>query len=82
VLWQESGYFDVSSDTKPLLHLWSLGVEEQFYFFWPAVLYVAWKRRWNMLATTLVLLAASFVLNLVFIGIKPVATFYLPVTRT
>ena len=30
-LWQEAGYFDVLSDKKPLLHLWSLGIEEQFY---------------------------------------------------
>ena len=33
VLWSESGYFDNSSDTKPLLHLWSLAIEEQFYIF-------------------------------------------------
>lgn len=36
--WTEAGYFDVSSSLKPLLHFWSLGVEEQFYFFWPALL--------------------------------------------
>jgi peptidoglycan/LPS O-acetylase OafA/YrhL len=35
LLWQESGYFDSNALTKPLLHLWSLGVEEQFYIFWP-----------------------------------------------
>ena len=34
LLWQESGYFDVVSENKPLLHLWSLGVEEQFYIAW------------------------------------------------
>jgi peptidoglycan/LPS O-acetylase OafA/YrhL len=34
-LWNESGYFDNIADTKPLLHLWSLGIEEQFYIFWP-----------------------------------------------
>jgi len=33
--WRESDYFDVSSSIKPLLHTWSLGVEEQFYLFWP-----------------------------------------------
>lgn len=37
LLWNESGYFDVSSETKPLLHLWSLGVEEQFYALVPVV---------------------------------------------
>lgn len=36
---RESGYFDVSSITKPLLHLWSLGVEEQFYIVWPMLLF-------------------------------------------
>lgn len=38
-LWKESGYFDNSSDTKPLLHIWSLGIEEQFYFVWPLLLW-------------------------------------------
>lgn len=37
-LWQESGYFDTQAITKPLLHTWSLSVEEQFYLFWPAAL--------------------------------------------
>ena len=36
--WRESGYFDVDSIYKPLLHLWSLGVEEQFYLIWPLIL--------------------------------------------
>ncbi len=36
--WSESGYFDVGSGLKPLLHTWSLSVEEQFYFIWPALL--------------------------------------------
>ncbi|WP_089729515.1 acyltransferase family protein [Candidatus Thiosymbion oneisti] len=37
-LWSESGYFDLESSVKPLLHTWSLSVEEQFYLFWPIVL--------------------------------------------
>jgi peptidoglycan/LPS O-acetylase OafA/YrhL len=36
VLWGEAGYFDTAAEAKPLLHLWSLAVEEQFYIFWPA----------------------------------------------
>ena len=35
LLWGESGYFDDAAEAKPLLHLWSLGIEEQFYIFWP-----------------------------------------------
>ena len=41
LLWSESGYFDAATDAKPLLHLWSLGIEEQFYIVWPLMLYVA-----------------------------------------
>jgi peptidoglycan/LPS O-acetylase OafA/YrhL len=37
-LWKEAGYFDTSSDLKPLLHLWSLAIEEQFYIIWPLLL--------------------------------------------
>ena len=45
VLWDESGYFDTSAEIKPFLHLWSLGIEEQFYILWPLVLWLAWKKR-------------------------------------
>ena len=53
MFWQESGYFDVAAMTKPLLHTWSLAVEEQFYFIWPAVLLLLARGRailwWPML---------------------------------
>jgi len=39
ILWHESGYFDNAAETKPLLHLWSLGIEEQFYIVWPVVVW-------------------------------------------
>jgi peptidoglycan/LPS O-acetylase OafA/YrhL len=38
LLWQDSGYFDATAEARPLLHLWSLGVEEQFYIAWPILL--------------------------------------------
>jgi peptidoglycan/LPS O-acetylase OafA/YrhL len=41
VLWRESGYFDAAIETKPLAHLWSLGIEEQFYIAWPLLLWWA-----------------------------------------
>lgn len=44
VLWSEVGYFDKAAATKPLLHLWSLGIEEQFYLVWPLLLWIG--RRW------------------------------------
>ncbi|MET0676037.1 MAG: acyltransferase family protein [Bradyrhizobium sp.] len=77
----QSGYFDVESAKKPLLHLWSLGIEEQFYLFWPLLLMLAVRLRINFLATTAVLGAASFLLNIALIGSHPVAAFYLPFTR-
>ena len=49
LLWFESGYFDKTAEAKPLLHLWSLGIEEQFYIVWPLLLWLAWKKRFNFL---------------------------------
>jgi peptidoglycan/LPS O-acetylase OafA/YrhL len=40
-----NGYFDDDSETSPFLHLWSLAVEEQFYLFWPLILFLAWKKK-------------------------------------
>jgi peptidoglycan/LPS O-acetylase OafA/YrhL len=77
----QSGYFDVESARKPLLHLWSLGIEEQFYLFWPLLLMLAARLRLSILAVALAIGLASFVLNVALIGSNPVATFYLPFTR-
>ncbi|WP_374260325.1 acyltransferase family protein [Zoogloea sp.] len=43
VFWRESGYFDTSAELKPLLHTWSLAVEEQYYLFFPLLLMAAWR---------------------------------------
>ena len=43
LFWLESGYFDLSSEEKPLLHTWSLAVEEQYYLFFPVFLFLIWK---------------------------------------
>src|SRR5258706_3434444 len=77
----QSGYFDVESAKKPLLHLWSLGIEEQFYLAWPLLLMLAARLRLNLLAAAFVLGIGSFLLNVALIGSDPVATFYLPFTR-
>lgn len=78
---RESGYFDSAAETKPLMHLWSLAVEEQFYIFWPAVLWLSWKKRFNLLSITVLVALISFGLNLGQIRSNPSAAFYLPQTR-
>lgn len=90
LLWQESGYFDAAAETKPLLHLWSLGIEEQFYILWPCVFWLAWRLRQHLklrleqhatLWATLALLIGSFVLNVALYRSHAVADFYAPFTR-
>ncbi|MEQ1578839.1 MAG: acyltransferase family protein [Hyphomicrobium sp.] len=81
VLWTESGYFNVQSELTPLLHLWSLGIEEQFYLVWPLFLYFAVKKNLSMPFWFLAMFAASFSINVFRVESDPVGTFYLPHTR-
>ena len=81
IFWRQSGYFDIAADKKPLLHLWSLAVEEQFYIFWPLLLWIFWRLRANLLFITVGLAVASFCLNLYKIDPDPVGDFYSPQTR-
>jgi peptidoglycan/LPS O-acetylase OafA/YrhL len=77
-----AGYFDVSSDLKPLLHTWSLGVEEQFYLFFPPILLLL--SRWGRTALSLGLLAlgvASLWLAQVGTQTFPSSTFFFMPTR-
>jgi peptidoglycan/LPS O-acetylase OafA/YrhL len=81
VLWQETGYFDVSAETKPLLHLWSLGVEEQFYLFWPLVVWVWRSSKRAFTVVTWVLFSGSLVFFLKESGADAALVFYSPLTR-
>jgi peptidoglycan/LPS O-acetylase OafA/YrhL len=81
LFWNESGYFDYLAETKPLLHLWSLGIEEQFYIAWPLMLWFAWKQRLNLLSITIVVVLISFALNINKVSSDAVAAFYSPQTR-
>jgi peptidoglycan/LPS O-acetylase OafA/YrhL len=79
--WSESGYFESGSKLKPLLHLWSLGIEEQYYIFWPLIVLFAWKRKINLFKVCLVLFALSFVVNIATAKGNVVAAFYSPLSR-
>ena len=81
VLWNESGYFDNAADTKPLIHLWSLAVEEQFFIVWPLLLWFGYKRKINFLSIAIVVGLISFYLNIKYVKIDDVADFYSPQTR-
>jgi peptidoglycan/LPS O-acetylase OafA/YrhL len=79
--WSEAGYFDNAAETKPLLHLWSLAIEEQFYIFWPVLLGLAWKRKWRVLTVLGTVAAMSFLLNVTTIHSHRTAAFYSPLSR-
>ena len=83
VLWWQSGYFAQDATRRPLLHLWSLGVEEQYYLFFPliCVLFYRAKKRWNLPAVFLAIATISMVINVVFVHKYVDATFYLPFSR-
>ena len=80
LLWSEAGYFDVTSHTKPLLHLWSLGIEEQFYLLWPVMLLLLGRAKWLIFAL-LALSVVSFVYSAYTVDTAPTAAFYSPLSR-
>lgn len=81
ILWGESGYFDQQAASKPLLHLWSLGIEEQFYLLWPIVLWIAYRFKKSFSLIIVILGAASFLLNAYLVNVDLVADFYSPFAR-
>ncbi|HYE85059.1 MAG TPA: acyltransferase family protein [Vicinamibacterales bacterium] len=82
VLWSESGYFDTDAELKPLLHLWSLGVEEQFYLIWPLWIWCCWRWFRRRFAAIAAIVAISFAINVWTVNRGDVsAAFFLPHTR-
>lgn len=79
---KKTGYFENAAAVKPLLHLWSLAVEEQFYIVWPAVIWVCWKRNVSLIKVILSLLIISFAINIFEVGSGKAAYFYLPQSRS
>ncbi|MGO9427283.1 acyltransferase family protein [Rhodoblastus sp.] len=84
-LYRQSGsaaaYFDWKSRLLPLLHLWSLSIEEQFYLVWPALLLALFKLRRLLTPATLLIFLASLAYCIVLTDINSTAAFYLLSTR-
>lgn len=83
MLWSEAGYdyFNTASESKPLLHLWSLAIEEQFYIVWPLLLVALWKRRWNFMGIACGIALVSFAFNVLSFPEHAQAAFYSPLSR-
>jgi len=86
--YSEAGYFAAGPENRPLFHLWSLSVEEQFYFLWPSLLVIIWKlfakfkdRKLVFLLAAILFMSFSFFCNLLWIKIAPDWVFYMPFTR-
>ena len=82
VQWTQNGYFEAAASTQPLLHLWSLGVEEQFYLLFPLLVPVLWRggeRRLRRGLWTLVVI--SLVVAATLVVTAPAAGFYLLPSR-
>lgn len=81
IFWYESGYFDALAETKPLLHIWSLGVEEQFYILFPLLLVISWQFGFRSWVMPFIVALLSFSLNILTVSNHPDAAFYLLHTR-
>ncbi|ECM4407769.1 acyltransferase [Salmonella enterica subsp. enterica serovar Give] len=83
-LWSESGYFDSQSYLKPLLHLWSLGIEEQFYILWPVVILLCFKSKYskrNILLSCAAIFIVSYTISVSTMAYEGGANYYSPASR-
>lgn len=81
LFWRESGYFDSAAEHKPLLHLWSLGVEEQFYLVWPIMAWIFSRNIYTTTISMLTILLISLYENIHITNMDAITGFYSPITR-
>jgi peptidoglycan/LPS O-acetylase OafA/YrhL len=82
LFFRESGYFDAAAEEKPLLHTWSLAVEEQYYVLFPIFLFLAWRYGKNRVFWMIIVMASvSLLLSEWGWRNKATANFYLAPTR-
>jgi peptidoglycan/LPS O-acetylase OafA/YrhL len=82
LFWRESGYFDTAAELKPLLHTWSLAVEEQYYVIFPLTLMLLWRlnKRWILISLAIIFFASLAIAQWASLA-RPTAAFYLLHTR-
>jgi peptidoglycan/LPS O-acetylase OafA/YrhL len=78
---RDAGYFGPAASELPLLHLWSLGIEEQYYLIWPLLVVLSWRWRRGPLLLAVAVLAVSFTDNIMLVQTNQAAAFYLPLPR-
>ncbi len=76
--WTEVGYFDAAAETKPLLHLWSLGIEEQFYLLWPLLLILFARTQKKAIAFLAVIVVASLIYSIIDTDLSQATACYRP----
>ena len=79
--WHSTNYFTGVGKGSPFLHLWSLGIEEQFYLLWPLLLWLSHKRAWKITAVLMATIVASFAYSVYAVRANPAAAFYSPLSR-
>jgi peptidoglycan/LPS O-acetylase OafA/YrhL len=77
----QGSYFKISPDAQPLIHYWSLALEEQFYVLFPLLLFGVMRLTRYTLIVLLAILALSLAASIIFTPIAPIASFYLLPTR-